>query len=95
MKYPQGVVRQFVAIVAQKNRRSMLGSLSIPSLVIRSSDDPPVSVECGMKTAAAVPGAKLMVIEGMGHVLPDGGAWPQIIDAIINHTHNIGCLYRI
>jgi pimeloyl-ACP methyl ester carboxylesterase len=87
--YPQGVARQFVAILAQKNRRPALGSLSIPTLVIHGSDDPLVPVECGKNTAAAIPGAKLMIIDGMGHDLPDGGAWPQIIDAIIDHTHKV------
>lgn len=87
--YPQGVPRQLVAILTQKNRKPALGSLSIPTLVIHGSDDPLVSVECGKNTAAAIPGAKLMIIEGMGHDLPDGGAWPQIIDAIIDHTHKV------
>jgi len=87
--YPQGVPRQLVAILTQKNRKPALGSLPIPTLVIHGSDDPLVSVECGKNTAAAIPGAKLMIIEGMGHELPDGGAWPQIIDAIIDHTHKV------
>jgi pimeloyl-ACP methyl ester carboxylesterase len=87
--YPQGMARQFVAILTQKDRRPALGSLSIPTLVIHGSDDPLVPVECGKNTAAATPGAKLMIIDGMGHDLPDGGAWPQIIDAIIEHTHEV------
>jgi pimeloyl-ACP methyl ester carboxylesterase len=32
--------------------------------------------------ARAIPGAKLVEIEGMGHDLPRG-AWPRIIDAIV------------
>jgi pimeloyl-ACP methyl ester carboxylesterase len=87
---PQGVARQLVAILAQKNRKPALGSLSTPTLVIHGSDDPLVRVECGKNTAAAIPGAKLMIIDGMGHDLPHGGAWPQIIDAIVNHTHKVG-----
>jgi pimeloyl-ACP methyl ester carboxylesterase len=87
--YPQGVARQFVAILTQKNRKPALGSLSIPTLVIHGSDDPLVPVECGKNTAAAIPGAKIMIIEGMGHDLPDGGAWPQIINAIVDHTHMV------
>jgi pimeloyl-ACP methyl ester carboxylesterase len=83
------MARQFVAILTQKDRRPALGSLSIPTLVIHGSDDPLVPVECGKNTAAATPGAKLMIIDGMGHDLPDGGAWPQIIDAIIEHTHEV------
>ena len=87
--YPQGVARQFVAIITQKNRKHALGSLSIPTLVIHGSDDPGVPVDCGKNTAAAIPGAKLMIIDGMGHDLPHEGAWPQIIDAIVDHTHKV------
>jgi pimeloyl-ACP methyl ester carboxylesterase len=55
--------------------------------VIHGADDPLVPAECGKDTAEAVPEAKLTIIEGMGHDLPHSGAWPQIIDAIVDHTH--------
>ena len=87
---PQGAARQLVAILAQKNRKPALTSLSTPTLVIHGADDPLVRVECGRNTAAVIPGAELMIIEGMGHDLPHGGAWPQIIDAIVDHTHKAG-----
>lgn len=86
---PQGAARQLVAILAQKNRKPALTSLSEPALVIHGADDPLVRVECGKNTAEAIPGAKLMIIDGMGHDLPHGGAWPQIIDAIVDHTHSL------
>jgi pimeloyl-ACP methyl ester carboxylesterase len=85
--YPQGVARQLLAVLAQSNRKPALASVSSPTLVIHGADDPLVPVEGGMDTAEAVPEAELMVIEGMGHDLPHGGAWPQIIDAIVAHTH--------
>lgn len=84
--YPQGVDRQFVAILTQKNRKPELGSVSVPTLVIHGADDPLVPVEGGKDTAEAVPGSELIIIDGMGHDLPHGGAWPQIIDAIVDHT---------
>jgi pimeloyl-ACP methyl ester carboxylesterase len=86
---PQGAARQLVAIFTQKNRKPALKSLATPTLVIHGSDDPLVRVECGKNTAAAIPGAKLMIIDGMGHDLPHDGAWPQIIDAIVDHTHKV------
>ena len=85
---PEGTARQFVAIMAQKNRRPALKSLSTPTLVIHGADDPLVLVKGGKNTAADIPGAKLMIIDGMGHDMPHGGAWPQIIDAIVDHTHD-------
>ncbi len=86
---PQGAARQLVAIFTQKNRKPALKSLATPTLVIHGSDDPLVRVACGKNTAAAIPGAKLMIIDGMGHDLPHGGAWPQIIDAMIEHTQKV------
>jgi pimeloyl-ACP methyl ester carboxylesterase len=87
--YPEGTARQLVAIMAQKNRRPALKSLSTPTLVIHGADDPLVNVEGGRNTAGDIPGAKLMIIDGMGHDMPHGGAWPQIIDAIVDHTQKV------
>jgi pimeloyl-ACP methyl ester carboxylesterase len=92
--YPPGLARQFVAIWTQKNRKPALASVSVPTLVIHGTDDPLVPVGCGKDTADAVPEAKLKIIEGMGHDLPHSGAWPQIIDAIVDHTHKVDFLNR-
>jgi len=87
--YPQGMARQLVGVLAHGNRKPALASLQIPTLVIHGSDDPLVPVECGKDTAEAVPGAELIIIEGMGHDLPHEGAWYQIIDAIVAHTEKV------
>jgi len=84
--YPQGMGRQLIAVRAQNDRTSELASIKAPVLVIHGTDDPLVSVEGGKETAAAIPSAELLLIEGMGHDLPHGGAWPQIVDAITAHT---------
>ena len=84
--YPQGVGRQLIAIMAQNNRKAVLASIKVPVLVIHGTDDPLVPVEGGKETAAAIPGAQLILIKGMGHDLPHGGAWPQIVEAIAAHT---------
>jgi len=86
--YPQGITRQLVAIWTQDNRVPALASVKVPTLVVHGTDDPLVSVEGGKETARAIPGAQLMLIEGMGHDLPHGGAWPRIIDALKAHTQN-------
>ena len=87
--YPQGVARQLVAILTQRDRRSALASLKVPTLVIHGTDDPLVLVEAGKDTAKSIPVARLILIEGMGHDLPHGGAWPQIIEAIAEYTLKI------
>jgi pimeloyl-ACP methyl ester carboxylesterase len=78
---PSGVARQLVAVLADGGRKERLRSVRVPTLVIHGKNDPLVPVEGGIDTADAVPGARLVVIEGMGHDLPRG-AWPQIVDAI-------------
>ncbi len=61
-------------------------AVKTPSLVIHGTVDPLVRPEGGKDTAASIPGAKLLMIDGMGHALP-ARLWPQIIDAIDKHAH--------
>jgi pimeloyl-ACP methyl ester carboxylesterase len=83
---PAGVGRQLRAILASGSRKQRLGSVKAPTLVIHGTLDPLVRPEGGQDTAASIPGAKLLMIEGMGHALPIP-MWPQIIDAIDQHAH--------
>jgi pimeloyl-ACP methyl ester carboxylesterase len=83
---PAGVGRQLRAILASGNRKARLASVKAPTLVIHGTIDPLVRPEGGKDTAASISGAKLLMIEGMGHALPMR-MWPQIIDAIDKHAH--------
>jgi proline iminopeptidase len=67
---PDGVARQLVAIVGSGDRTPLLRKIRCPSLVIHGAADPLVPVACGIDTARAIPGARLELIEGMGHDLP-------------------------
>lgn len=84
--YPQGTARQFTAMLVRGNRRRALATVTTPTLVIHGNEDPLVPVECGKATAEAIPGAELMIIEGMGHDLPYRGAWPRIVEAVTAFT---------
>jgi pimeloyl-ACP methyl ester carboxylesterase len=83
--YPQGIARHFAAIIATGSRVEKLREVSAPTLVIHGAADPLVPLEAGRDTARSIPGAELLVIEGMGHELPEG-AWPRLLDAISEHT---------
>jgi pimeloyl-ACP methyl ester carboxylesterase len=83
---PAGVGRQLRAILASGSRKARLASVTAPTLVIHGTVDPLVHPAGGKDTAASIPGAKLLMIEGMGHALPIP-MWPQIIDAIDAHAH--------
>ena len=79
--YPAGIGRQLVAILAATSRLERLKALRVPTLVIHGIDDVLVPIENGRLVAAAVPGARLVEFEGMGHDLPRR-VWPQGLDAI-------------
>jgi len=78
---PTGVMRQLVAVLASGDRTEALRALRIPSLVIHGKEDPLVPVESGIATAKAIPEAKLVLIEGMGHDMPRP-VWPQLVEEI-------------
>ena len=69
---PPGVARQRAAIMADGDRVAALGQLSVPTVVLHGEDDPLVQPIGGQATAAAIPGAELRMIPGMGHDLPPG-----------------------
>lgn len=78
---PLGVARQLLAIHASGDRTPGLAGLRVPTLVVHGEADPLVQVAGGTATAAAVPGAELIVLPGMGHNLPRE-LWPRILDGI-------------
>ena len=61
----------------------MLRRLDLPTTVIHGTADRLVKPSGGRATAAATPGARLMLIDGMGHDIPPS-LWPRIIDAIVD-----------
>src|SRR3981189_1397492 len=83
---PAGVGRQLRAIPASGSRKERLRPVHAPTLPLHASGAPVARPEGGKDTAASSPGAKLLMIEGMGHALPIP-MWPQIIDAIDKHAH--------
>ena len=69
--YPHGFARQLAAIISDGDRRARLKTVRAPTLVLHGLEDPLVPVEGGRDTAAAIPGARLVEIAGMGHDLPE------------------------
>ena len=75
------VARQMLAILTQPDRTKDLGRIDVPFSVIHGLADKMVHVSGGRATAAAVPGAELTLIRGMGHDLPEG-LWPTFIRVV-------------
>jgi pimeloyl-ACP methyl ester carboxylesterase len=79
--HPEGAPFQLAAIAKTGDRTAGLQQLAVPTLVIHGKVDPLVQLSGGEATAAAIPGAELLVLDEMGHDLPRQ-LWPQVVDAI-------------
>ena len=86
---PAGAGRQLAAIIASGDRTPLLRRIAVPTVVIHGSADRLVRPSGGRATAKAIPGARLVVVRGMGHDLPRG-AWPQVLDAITENAARAG-----
>jgi pimeloyl-ACP methyl ester carboxylesterase len=82
---PAGTGRQLAAILAAGDRTDQLRGIKAPTVVIHGTKDRMVRPSGGRATAAAIPGAELVMIEGMGHDFPRA-AWDRMIDAIVDNA---------
>ncbi len=92
--HPEGTARQLVAILASGDRTEALRRLDVPTVVIHGTDDALIDVSGGKATAAAIPGARLELIEGMGHDLPRE-LWPRFVDLIAENAERARTLDSI
>lgn len=87
--HPEGTARQMVAILTSPDRTEGLAGLSIPVTVIHGSDDPLILPLGGEAVAKAVPGARLVMVQGMGHDLPPA-YWPSFADEVETLVKRVG-----
>jgi pimeloyl-ACP methyl ester carboxylesterase len=73
-----GMARQAVAVLASGDRTERLRLLRVPTLVLHGADDAMCDVSSGRATAAAIPGAKLVIIHRWATTFPNnsGPSWP-------------------
>ncbi len=83
--YPEGIARQLAAMVASGSRAHGLRQLEVPTLVIHGLDDTLIVPSGGERTAELIPGARLLLVQDMGHDRPEP-LWPEICAAILEHT---------
>lgn len=88
-----GTGRQLGAILKSGDRTRALGKITVPTLVVHGSADRLVSPSGGRATAAGIPGAELMTIEGMGHDLPRA-LWPRIIAAVTERARRVDGVFQ-
>ena len=66
-----GVLRQMLAILNQPDRSRALKALRMPVAIVHGAADKMVHVSGGRATARVIPNAELLVIDGMGHDMPN------------------------
>jgi pimeloyl-ACP methyl ester carboxylesterase len=83
--HPRGTGRQFAAILAAGDRTEALKAVRVPTLVVHGTEDQVIAVSGGEATAAAIPGARLLRVPGLGHELPPG-FWPILAGALVQNA---------
>jgi pimeloyl-ACP methyl ester carboxylesterase len=86
---PRGILRQMHAITASGDRTAKLRGLQLPVTVIHGSRDTLIRPSGGRATAKAIPGARLRIVEGMGHDLPRE-LWPLFVGEIADTASRAG-----
>lgn len=76
--HPEGTARQLAAILADGDRTTALAKITAPTLVVHGTDDRLIDVSGGRALAAAIPGARLLEVPGLGHDLP-----PDLLGVIV------------
>ncbi len=80
-----GIARQLHAITASGDRTADLRRLELPAAVIHGKNDLLVNPSGGRATARAIPGARLKMIDGMGHDLPRA-LHPTFVEEIVGNA---------
>jgi len=79
--YPPGMLRQFDAVLGTGSLLRYSKAISAPTVVLHGSVDPMLRPRNGRAVAAAIPGARFVVVDGMGHDLPEP-VWRPIVETL-------------
>jgi pimeloyl-ACP methyl ester carboxylesterase len=87
-RHPNGMAFQFVAVIEDGDRTERLGTITVPTTVIHGEADPLITPSGGKATAAAVPGANLVLVPGMGHHLAPE-VWDVCVEVVADHQRRV------
>jgi pimeloyl-ACP methyl ester carboxylesterase len=79
--YPPGMLRQFDAVLGTGSLLGYSKAITAPTVVLHGSQDPMLRPGNGRAVAAAIPGARYVVIDGMGHDLPQP-VWRPVVETL-------------
>ena len=84
---PAGQARQIAAVMASGSRTAALRDIDVPTLVLHGDADTLIDASGGRRTADAIPGARFVLVEGMGHDYPPQ-YWDRIVELVSGHTRS-------
>jgi pimeloyl-ACP methyl ester carboxylesterase len=84
--YPEGITRQLAAMAIPGNIKPYITAIRAPTIIIHGSEDPFNLIEAGKDIATTIPGAKLLILDGMGHSFPRE-VIPRIINALVANSN--------
>jgi pimeloyl-ACP methyl ester carboxylesterase len=76
-----GFLRHLLAVISATNRKPLLASVKVPVAIVHGDADPIFPLETANQLAAAIPGARLTIVPGMGHDVPPC-FWPIVFEAV-------------
>ncbi len=83
---PDGIVRQLLAVLADRDRSHDVARIDCPTQIIHGEDDPLIRLQAARCLKTLMPHAELEIIEGMAHYLPQA-CLPQIAAALLRHLN--------
>ena len=84
--YPDGIARQLAAMAVPGNIKPKISAIRAPTIVIHGSEDPFNHIEAGKEIASEIPGAELLILDGMGHSFPRE-VIPLIVNALVANSN--------
>jgi len=87
--YPDGIARQLAAMAVPGNIKPKISAIRAPTIVIHGSEDPFNHIEAGKEIASEIPGAELLIINGMGHSFPSE-ILSHIVNALVENSNKNG-----
>jgi len=83
--YKQGGLRQFDAILGTGSLVRFTKRITAPTVVVHGSHDPMMRIRNGRTLARLIDGARFVVVDGMGHDLPEP-VWRPVVDAVVENA---------
>jgi pimeloyl-ACP methyl ester carboxylesterase len=83
--HPAGQTRQIAAVMAAGSRTDALRNIEVPTLVLHGDADRLIDPSGGRRTAEVIPGARFVLIEGMGHDYPPQ-YWDRLVELVTDHA---------